>query len=120
MLYTFHKAVVFVNRIKELRLANRWTQDDLGNMLNCSGVSVGRYEQETRGLDVETICRLCDLFGCTADYLLGRSDRPDPELTPEEEQLLAAWASAPDEIRAIIDAALAPYQKDASASAPTA
>lgn len=120
MLYNFHKAVIPLNRIKNLRLAKNWTQDDLGKMLNCSGVSIGRYEQETRGLDVETICRLCDIFGCTADYLLGRSDRPDPELTPEEEQLLAAWAEAPAEIRAIIDAALAPYKKDVSASEPTA
>ena len=71
-------------------------------------------------MDSETICRLCDVFGCTADYLLGRSSRPEPELTPEEEQLLSAWNAAPAEIRAIVDTALAPYKKDAIESAPTA
>lgn len=106
-----------MNRIKDLRAARGWTQAELGELLSCSDVTVGRYEQEKRGLDVPTICRLCDIFGCTADYLLGRSSRPDPALSPEEEQLLAAYAMATGEIRAIVDAALLPYKKDASASA---
>lgn len=105
-----------MNRIKDLRAARGWTQVELGELLSCSDVTVGRYEQEKRGLDVPTICRLCDIFGCTADYLLGRSSRPDPALSPEEEQLLAAWAEAPAEIRAIVDTALAPYKKDAASS----
>ena len=109
-----------MNRIKDLRVERGWTQTELGDLLSCSDVTVGRYESEKRGLDVPTICRLCDVFGCTADYLLGRSARPDPALSPEEEQLLAAWNAAPDEIRAIIDTALLPYKKDAIASAPTA
>lgn len=106
-----------MNRIKDLRAARGWTQAELGELLSCSDVTVGRYEQEKRGLDVPTICRLCDVFGCTADYLLGRSSRPDPALSPEEEQLLAAYENATGEIRAIVDAALLPYKKDASASA---
>ena len=107
-------------RIKNLRLKKGMLQKDLAEALKCTAVSVSRYETGERDPDVNTINRLCDIFGCTADYLLGRSDRPEPELTPEEEQLLAAWAAAPAEIRAIIDTALLPYQKDASASAPTA
>lgn len=109
-----------MNRIKELRLAKGMKQAELAVLLSCAPTAVSKYELGQLDVSSATICRLCDIFGCTADYLLGRSDRPDPELTPEEEHLLAAWASAPDEIRAIIDTALAPYQKDASASAPTA
>lgn len=109
-----------MNKIRDLRLQKGWTQDELGTLLSCSGVTVGRYELGTRGLDIETILRLCEIFGCTADYLLGRSARPDPELSPEEEQLLSAWAAAPEEIRAIVRTALGPYQQDDTASAPTA
>lgn len=119
-MYTFHKVVLEVTKIRDLRLKNGMKQPDLGKLLNCTAMTVSRYERGEADPDVETICRLCDIFGCTADYLLGRSDRPDPELTPEEEHLLAAWTAAPAEIRAIIDTALLPYQKDASASAPTA
>lgn len=121
-MYNLNKVVCKVNRIKDLRVSRDWTQDQLGERLGCSGVAIGRYERGLRDLDVATILRLCDIFGCTADYLLGRSPVAAPELSPEEEELLLAWRAAPPEIRAIIDTALGPYREDAAlgASAPTA
>ena len=119
-MYNLHKVVYKVNRIKELRVSRAWTQDHLGDLLGCSGVAIGRYEREVRDLDVVTILRLCEIFGCTADYLLGRSAVPSAELSPEEEDLLTAWRRATPEIRAIIDAALAPYREEDTAAAPTA
>lgn len=109
-----------MTKIRDLRLKNGMKQPDLGKLLNCTAMTVSRYERGEADPDVETICRLCDIFCCTADYLLGRSDRPDPELTPEEEQLLAAWAEASPRDKGLIDAILAPYKKDASVSEPTA
>ena len=109
-----------MNKIRSLRISKNMSQSDLGAILNCAAITISRYETGQRDIDSATICRLCEIFGCTADYLLGRSDRPDPELTPEEEQLLAAWAAAPSEIRTIVATALGPYKKDASVSAPTA
>ena len=119
-MYTFYKAVIVVNKIRELRSQRGMKQDDLAELLKCSRVTVSRYESGTRDPDITTICALCDVFGCTSDFLLGRSSRRDPELTPEEEQLLAAWAAAPAEIRAIIDTALVPYKKTAVLSSGTA
>lgn len=118
VLYNFYKVVTGVNRIKEMRLQHGMQQKDLAKVLNCTQTAVSRYENGTRDLDVATICTLCDVFGCTADYLIGRSARQDPELTPEEEQLLAAWTAATPEIRAIIDAALKPYKEEAAAGSP--
>lgn len=100
-----------MNRIKELRMSRGMTQKELAKQLKCAPTAVSKYELEQLGIDAETICQLCDIFGCTADYLLCRSQTPTPELTPEEEDLLVAWRKAPDEIRAIIGTALAPYQK---------
>ena len=116
-MYNLNKVVCKVNRIKDLRVSKGWTQDQLGEKVGCSGVAIGRYERALRDLDVATILRLCDIFGCTADYLLGRSPVAAPELSPEEEDMLLAWRAAPPEIRAIIDTALVPYKKDVSASA---
>lgn len=116
-MYTSYKAVVIVNKIKELRLSRDWTQAELGKMLNCSDVTVGRYESGKRDLDTATICALCDIFGCSADYLLGRAALPSFGISPEEEELLLAWRAATPEIRAIIDAALSPYRKKSSSSA---
>lgn len=111
-----------MNRIKELRLAQGMKQPDLASLLNCTAMTVSRYERGEADPDVTTICRLCDIFGCTADYLLGRSAVPTLELDPHEEAMLLAWRAAPPEIRAIIDTALGPYREDAApgASAPTA
>ena len=102
-----------MNRIKELRMSRGMTQKDLAKHLSCAPTAVSKYELEQLGIDADTICQLCDIFGCTADYLLCRSQTPTADLTPEEEDLLVAWRKAPDEIRAIIGTALAPYQKSA-------
>ena len=111
-----------MNRIRELRQRNGWTQSDLAERMNTKRQAIGHYETGERGIDVATILRLCEIFGCTADYLLGRSPLPSPDLSPEEEDLLLSWRRATPEIRAIIDAALAPYREEdaAGASAPTA
>lgn len=104
-----------VNRIKDLRSACGLSQAELGNMLNCTDVTVSRYESGKRELTPPTICALCDIFGCTSDYLLGRSSRPAPALTEAEAQLLASYAAATAEIRAIVDHALAPYNEEKEA-----
>jgi len=100
-----------MNRIKELRMTRGMTQKDLAKLLNCAPTAVSKYELEQLGIDSEKINVLCDVFGCTADYLLCRSETPSPALTPEEESLLMAWRKSPDEIRAIVDTALAPYRQ---------
>ena len=102
-----------MNKIRELRLQRGWRQEDLAAIMHTKQQTVARYELEQLGIDAETICQLCDIFGCTADYLLCRNQTPTADLTPEEEDLLVAWRKAPDEIRAIIGTALAPYQKSA-------
>lgn len=96
------------------------TQDDLARQLNVTRVTVSRYETGDRGLDAPTIHALCDVFGCSADYLLGRSDLPSADLDPEEVALLLAWRAATPEIRGIVDHALEPYKKDAAGSSATA
>lgn len=106
-----------MNRIRELRASKGWTQADLAARINTKRQTIGNYETGFRGLDVPTINALCDVFGCTADYLLGRSDLPSAELTPEEVELLLAWRAATPEIRVIVDAALAPYKQESFSSA---
>ena len=80
-----------MNRIRELRKARGWKQDDLARELQSSRQAVGNYETGFRSPDVETILRLCDVFGCSADYLLGRSNLPDPQLTADEAALIQSY-----------------------------
>lgn len=78
-------------RIRELRQKLGWKQADLAEALNISRSAIGNYETEYRSLDVETIFKLCDIFGCTADYLLGRSELPRFDLTSDEAELLLGY-----------------------------
>ena len=103
-----------MNRIRALRLENGMKQSDLAALLNTKPQTVSRYEKGDRGLDVETILRLCEIFGCTADYLLGRSRLQEPGLSDEEESMLLAWRRADDRTRELVGLALQPFREDAS------
>ena len=103
-----------MNRIRELRELQGWKQEELGQRLNVGKGAISRYEGEKRQLDPATICALCDLFGCTADYLLGRSASPLPVISPEDAAVLAAYHTLPLEIRKAVDGLLAPYRAAAS------
>lgn len=106
-----------MNRIKELRTSNGWRQQDLAARLNTNQQTVGRYETGTRGLDVETILKLCEIFRCSADYLLGRSDLPSPELSEEETELVLAFRRADDRSREIVRLTLGPFTARATSAA---
>ena len=92
-----------MNRIRDLRTAAGWRQADLAEKLHIKKNTVSRYETESLGLDAATIVALCDLFECTADYLLGRTQTPQPVITEKQLRLLEAYASADPRDREFID-----------------
>ena len=98
-----------MNRIEELRVKRGWLQDDLAKMIDRSRQAVSNYENENRGIDVETIHRLCDIFGVTADYLLCRSDMPTPQISAEDWALLSAYHEADERARQMVALALEPW-----------
>ena len=101
-----------MNRLKDLRIAHGWQQSDVAKKLNVTKTTVSRYELGTRQLDPETICTLCDLFGCTSDYLLGRSPSPAPVISASDAELLQIYHALPLEIRRAVDGLLAPYRTE--------
>lgn len=109
-----------MNRIRALRDAAGMTQTQLGQKIGAAKSTVSEYESEKHQLDPALICKLCDLFGCTADYLLGRSDAPLPAVSDEDAQILAAYKELPFEIRRAVDDLLAPYRPDAKEKSPAA
>lgn len=113
-MYNFHKGGAVMNRIRELRQARGLKQTDLAEALSTTRQAVSRYETGERGLDVETIFAICDLFGVTADYLLGRSDMPKPLITEAEWRTLDAYRRASLRDRALVDQILAEYVPSAS------
>ena len=115
ILYNLHGDKM--NRIKELRIEYELKQADLADALGVVRTAVSNYENEVNQLDAPTIRRLCEIFGVSADYLLGLSSRRSPEISPEDAELLAAYHAAPEQIRKIVDAALDDYRKKETTAA---
>lgn len=112
MLYSFYEEGDLVNRIKALRQEKGLKQADLAALLNITKATVSKYELGQRDIDSETICRLCDVFMCSSDYLLGRSDIKKPELTEMEASVLLAYRKADDHVKDLVRLALDPYWQE--------
>jgi HTH-type transcriptional regulator, competence development regulator len=73
---------VLGDRLRRLRLEKKLTQEELGKKINVTKVSISGYENGNRTPDTETLQKLADFFNVTTDYLLGRTDNPNP---PEDD-----------------------------------
>ena len=70
-----------MNRIKLLREEFNYTQQDLANKLESSKSVIGLYENETRKPSMEVLIKLSEIFNCSIDYILGKSDIRNPRNT---------------------------------------
>lgn len=98
-----------LNKIKELRQQNSMTQSQLGKRLNVQNTTVSMYEREERQLDPPTINKLCTLFECSSDYLLGRTEHREPMISKKDSAILKAYYAANERDRMLIDTILDAY-----------
>lgn len=66
------------NKLKELRKTTTLTQSEFAKKIDVARTTYAMYEQGNREPDYETLRKIADYFGVTTDYLLGRSDTPQP------------------------------------------
>ena len=59
-------------RLRELRKENKMSQSDLGKLIGVSKVSVSGYENGSRIPSLDILNKILDIFGVSADYLMGR------------------------------------------------
>lgn len=63
-----------MNRIKQLREEFHLTQNDLAEKMDCASSSIAMYEREERKPSLDVLIKLSEIFSCSIDYLLGKSD----------------------------------------------
>jgi len=63
-----------MDRIRSERSMKHWKQSELGMKLGVTGQTVYRWENNTVVPGIEMLGKMADLFECTTDYLLGRSE----------------------------------------------
>lgn len=74
----------FPARLKRLREKQKnknsqWTQEYVADKIGVARPTYTAYEVGSKQPPLETINKLADLFGVSTDYLLGRTDEPEPK-----------------------------------------
>lgn len=85
--------------LKSLRLESGLTQKQLGQRLGIGQATITCYENGTREPHIMSLIAYADLFDCSVDYLVGRSDdfgsplgkNAAPVLTQEELALVKQY-----------------------------
>lgn len=67
----------FGDKLAALRRENNYTQEQLADILSVSRQSISKWESNAAYPETDKIIKICQLFGCSTDYLLvdGVSDR---------------------------------------------
>ena len=85
------------NNIKKLREQMGLKQKDLAQMVGVSDAYISMCESKNRTPSFEVSLKMCDVFGCTVDYLLNATD----ESSDMEEYMIALRNS--EERRKLLD-----------------
>ena len=67
----------FAKNLSELRRRNGLSQRKAAADLKISQALLSHYENGAREPGLGFVCRVCDYYNVTADYLLGRSPNPN-------------------------------------------
>lgn len=75
----------YQKRLKELRIQNGYTQEQIAYILHTRQEQYSKYESGKRELPVKHLIALCCLYRISADYILGiekivRHSPPSPDI----------------------------------------
>lgn len=64
----------FGNILKKLRQDYDFTQEDLAKKINTSRSNIANYENDKNMPSIDVLNKLSEIFNCSIDYLLGKSN----------------------------------------------
>ncbi|MBS6752153.1 MAG: helix-turn-helix transcriptional regulator [Firmicutes bacterium] len=73
----------FSETMSELRRKKGASQRTAAADLGISQALLSHYENGAREPGLDFVCRACEYYGVSADYLLGRTDEPGGETAPQ-------------------------------------
>lgn len=63
----------YIKIMRDLREDSDKTQQEIADFLGTSQTMYARYERGANELPIHHLMKLCDFYGVSADYFLGRS-----------------------------------------------
>lgn len=70
----------FGTNLKKIRQNNDLTQEELAKRINTSRSNIANYENDKNMPSIDILEKLSEIFNCSIDYLLGKSDIKNPDL----------------------------------------
>ena len=61
-------------RLKEIRIVNRYSQKQIADMCGMAQATIGRYETDAADPSPETLLWYAETFEVSLDYIFGRTD----------------------------------------------
>ena len=71
-------AILFFQRLEDLRIDNNKTQKEIATVLNCEREVYRRYEKGIYEIPVWALIALAKYYQKSTDYILGLTDNPNP------------------------------------------
>lgn len=68
---------MYLERIRNMREDLDMKQKDMARKLNISQRTLSHYELGTRDIPTQILIAIADLFECSTDYLLGRTNKKE-------------------------------------------
>lgn len=69
----------FKDRLKELRISKKITQEEMGKVFNVIKQTISSWENGNSRPDIDMASKIADFFEVTTDYLLCRTNEPNSE-----------------------------------------
>lgn len=73
---------IIAKNLVELRKKHKLTQQALAEKLNYTDKAISRWEHAETLPDIETLCRVCDIYGVKFEYLLQKEQPKNPAKNP--------------------------------------
>lgn len=70
--------MMMTDRLKDIREDRDFKQIEIAKILKVTQAQYSRYEMGINMIPLEKVCVLADFYDVSVDYLLGRTDEPNP------------------------------------------
>ena len=95
-------------RMADLRESVNITQVRLAKELGISQAAINRYEHNNAAVPDNVLLKYADFFDVSADYILGRTDKPEGAIYNNEQQTLKEKIVRDDEWMDFVEACFDP------------
>ncbi len=95
-------------RLRELRLEARYSQQQLAEKCETTQATIGRYENNMAEPPCEKLLWFAEFFGVSLDYIFGRTDNPKGMLHQNNADALKKALAGEDELISFAEMCFSP------------